>query len=174
MEWVDNLATHLDREALVQMLQTLVRIPSVTGEEDAAQEEMIRILRDLNGEVDAWRPDVRHLKDQAHFPGARILTPRLNVVATFPGATSGPTLVLNGHIDTVTHGDEQRWTHAPFRGEVADGKLYGRGAADMKGGLVAILGALATIQKAGCRLPGSVCVQSVIGEEDGVWGPSLR
>lgn len=165
MEWIDTLAKHLDRDALSQMLQTLVSIPSVTGEEDRAQEEMIRILRDLSGEVDAWRPDVGELKGQAHFPGARVLTPRLNVVATFPGAASGPVLVLNGHMDTVTAGDEQRWTHPPFGGEVADGKLYGRGASDMKGGLVAILGALGAIRKAGCRLRGSLCVQSVIGEE---------
>ncbi len=170
MEWVDTLAKHLDRVALLQMLQTLVRIPSVTGEEDTAQEEMIRILRDLNGVVDAWRPDIGELKGQAHFPGARILTPRLNVVATFPGPGPGPTVVLNGHIDTVTAGDEQRWTHPPFGGEVADGKLYGRGASDMKGGLVAILGALGAIRKAGCRLRGSLCVQSVIGEEDGGLG----
>jgi acetylornithine deacetylase len=170
MEWADSLAKQLDREALRQMLQALVRIPSVTGEEDAAQEEMIRILRDLNGKVDAWRPDVGELKSQPHFPGARILTPRLNVAATFSGAAPGPILVLNGHIDTVTAGDELRWAHPPFGGEVADGKLYGRGASDMKGGLVAILGALGAIRNAGYRLRGSICVQSVIGEEDGGLG----
>jgi len=170
VELIERLAKHLDRHAVVQMLQRLVHLPSVTGEEDAAQEEMIRILGDLNGEVDAWRPDVRELKGQPHFPGARVLTPRLNVVATFPGASPAPTLVLNGHIDTVTVGEEQRWTHPPFGGEVADGKLYGRGAADMKGGLVAILGALGTIRRAGLRLRGPVCVQSVIGEEDGGLG----
>jgi acetylornithine deacetylase len=170
MQWVESFSKHLDREALVQRLQNLVRIPSVTGEEDAAQEEMIRMVRELNGEVDAWRPEVGELKGQAHFPGARILTSRLNVVANFPGTAPGPTLVLNGHIDTVTAGEEQRWTHPPFRGEVADGKLYGRGACDMKAGLVAMLGALSAIQKTGCRLRGSVCVQSVIGEEDGGLG----
>ena len=170
MEWGERLAKHLDRDGLVQILQTLVRIPSVTGEEDAAQEEMIRLLGDLNGKMDTWRPDVEQLKRQPHFPGARILTPRLNVVATFPGAGPGPTLVLNGHIDTVTAGDEQRWTRPPFGGEVADGKLYGRGASDMKGGLAAIVGALGAIAKTGCRLRGSLCVQSVIGEEDGGLG----
>ncbi len=167
---IDRLAKHLERDALVQMLQTLVRIPSVTGEEDAAQDAMIRILRDLHGEVDAWRPDVQELQGRAHFPGARILTSRLNVVATFLGAAPGPTLVLNGHIDTVTAGEEDRWAHPPFRGEIADGKLYGRGAADMKGGLVAALGALGAIRRAGIRLRGSVVLQSVIGEEDGGLG----
>ena len=170
MELLEGLAKHLDRDGLVQMLRTLVSIPSVTGEEDAAQEEMIRILRDLKGEVDTWRVDVQALQGHEHFPGGRILTPRLNVVATFPGTGPGPTLVLNGHIDTVTAGDERRWTHPPFRGDVLDGRLYGRGATDMKGGLAAILGALAAIRKAGIRLRGSVSVQSVIGEEDGGLG----
>ncbi len=167
---MERLTRHLDRDALVQVLQKLVRINSVTGEEDAAQEEMVRILRDLGGEVDAWRVDAHALKDHPHFPGARILTPRLNVAASFPGVSTGPALVLNGHIDTVTAGEEGRWRHPPFGGEVADGKLYGRGAADMKGGLAAILGALGAIRKAGLRLRGSVCVQSVIGEEDGGLG----
>ncbi|HSB78107.1 MAG TPA: ArgE/DapE family deacylase [Candidatus Methylomirabilis sp.] len=170
MELRETLAKHLDRDGLVQMLRTLVSIPSLTGEEDSAQAEMIRMLRELKGEVDAWRVDVRALQDQAHFPGGRILTPRLNVVATFAGTGAGPTLVLNGHMDTVTAGDEGRWTHPPFRGDVLDDKLYGRGATDMKGGLAAILGALGAIQEAGIRLRGSVCVQSVIGEEDGGLG----
>lgn len=170
MELLEALGKHLDRDGLVQMLRSLVSIPSVTGEEDAAQEEMSRILRDLKGEVDSWRVDVRALQGQAHFPGGRILTPRLNVVATFPGTGGGPTLVLNGHMDTVTAGEERRWTHPPFRGDVLDGKLYGRGAADMKGGLAAILGALGAIREAGIRLRGSLSVQSVIGEEDGGLG----
>jgi acetylornithine deacetylase len=170
MDLLEDLAKHLDRHGLVQMLRLLVGIPSVTGEEDAAQQEMIRILRELKGEVDAWRVDVQALQGQTHFPGARLLTPRLNVVATFPGTGPGPMLVLNGHIDTVTAGDERRWAHSPFRGDILNGRLYGRGAADMKGGLTAILGALGAIRRAGIRLRGSVSVQSVIGEEDGGLG----
>jgi len=170
MDLQARLAASLDRQALVQMLQGLVRIPSVTGEEDAAQEEMVRILRDLGGTVDAWRPDVESLRARAGFPGARVAGSRLNVAATFPGAGGGPTLVLNGHIDTVTAGEESRWTHPPFAAAVAGGKLYGRGACDMKAGLAAMLAALAAIQRAGLRLRGAVCVQSVIGEEDGGLG----
>jgi acetylornithine deacetylase len=165
-----GLSKRIERDTLVGMLRALVRTPSVTGTEDAAQEQMARFLRQLGGEVDAWRPDVTSLQRHRRFPGARILEPRLNVVGTFRGTGDGPRLVLNGHIDTVSAGDERRWIHAPFAAEVVEGRLYGRGACDMKGPLVSILGALGAIRGAGLRLRGSVCVQSVIGEEDGGLG----
>lgn len=167
---VAALSGRIDRGWLVDALKSLVRTPSVTGCEDAAQHEMVRLLRELDMEVDVWRPDVPALQQLPNFPGARALEPRLNVVGTFHGVGNGPRLVLNGHIDTVPAGDEHRWTHAPFGAEVSEGRLYGRGACDMKGALAAILTALRAIRNAGIRLQGSVCVQSVIGEEDGGLG----
>lgn len=167
MASADHLVRHIDRDWLTQTLGALVRVPSVTGNEDAAQEWMARALTDLGGAVEAWRVDPAALKTEAGYPGARVDSPRLNVVANFRGNGGGPALILNGHIDTVTAGDEGRWTHPPFAAEVADGRLYGRGATDMKGGLTAILGAVRAIRLAGIRLQGSLQVQSVIGEEDG-------
>lgn len=161
-----DLARYVERPLLVEWLQTLVRLPSVTGSEDAAQAEVARLLRDLGAEVDAWRPDVEALRHHPRFPPGKVLHPRLNVVGTVRGGGGGPTLVLNGHMDTVTPGDERRWTHPPFAAEVVGDRLYGRGACDMKGGLVAILGAVRAVREAGVRLRGAVCVQSVIGEED--------
>lgn len=148
-------------------LRELVQTASVTGQEDTVQAHVASILRELGGEVDAWRVDPEALRGEAGYPGARVTSARQNVVATFRGGGGGPTLILNGHIDTVTPGDESRWTHPPFGAEVAEGRLYGRGATDMKGGLVAILGAVQAIRAAGIRLKGTVQVQSVIGEEDG-------
>ncbi len=162
----DRLAPHIDARRLTESLSALVRLRSVTGEEDAAQEWMAKTLAELGGDVDVWRVDPADLKARPGYPGARVDSPRLNVVANFPGP-GGPTLVLNGHIDTVTPGDEQGWTHAPFAADVVGDRLYGRGATDMKGGLVAILGAVGAVRAAGIRLQGSVQVQSVIGEEDG-------
>jgi len=170
MDLLGALSKHIERADIVEQLRSLVRIPSVTGDEEAAQMHVAQILRDLGGEVDLWQPDARELQGLSGFPGARILTPRPNVVGTFRGSDAGPRLVLNGHIDTVTAGHADRWTHPPFAGEVADGNVYGRGACDMKGGLVAILVALRAIREAGLRLRGSVSVQSVIGEEDGGFG----
>jgi acetylornithine deacetylase len=167
MAFADRSAPDIDRGWLTETLATLVRIQSLTGSEDAAQEWMARTLTDLGGTVDVWRVDPAALRTEAGYPGARVDSPRLNVVANFPGSGGGPTLILNGHMDTVTAGDESRWTHPPFAAEVSDGRLYGRGATDMKGGLTAILGAVRALALAGVRLKGSVQVQSVIGEEDG-------
>ena len=91
-----RLAEQVERDWLTETLAALVRIPSVTGEEDAAQEWMAETLKDLGGEVDAWRVDAEALKGRPGFPGARILTPRQNVVATFAGTDAGPTLVFGG------------------------------------------------------------------------------
>jgi acetylornithine deacetylase len=167
MTLATELADRVDRDWLRETLADLVRCPSVTGNEDAAQERIAQMLGDLGGQVDAWRVDPVALGGEAGYPGARVTSSRQNVVATFRGSGQGPTLILNGHMDTVTPGDESRWSHPPFAGEVADGRLYGRGATDMKGGLTAILGAVRAIRQTGIRLKGSLQVQSVIGEEDG-------
>ena len=162
-----ELVHHVHRTWLTETLEALVRIPSVTGNEDAAQEWVARTVGELGGEVDRWRVDPQALQTEPDYPGARVTAPRLNVVGSFRGVGGGPTLILNGHIDTVTAGDETRWAYPPFGAEVVGDHLYGRGAADMKGGLAAILGAVRAIRMAGVRLKGSVQVQSVIGEEDG-------
>jgi acetylornithine deacetylase len=80
-------------------------------------------------------------------------------------------MVLNGHMDVVPPGDLKQW-HAqdPYSGRVADGKVFGRGACDMKGGLVCELFAVKALQCAGIRLKGRVLLESVVGEEDGGLG----
>ncbi len=162
-----SVGAHLDRRGLLETLQALIRIPSVTGEEDAAQEYIARRMQELGGEMDCWRVEPEALRTAAGFPGARVFAPRDNVVATFPGVAPGPTLVLNGHIDTVTAGQPERWTQDPFGGQLIEGRVYGRGACDMKGGLAAILGAVQAVRRSGLRLKGALSVQSVVGEEDG-------
>jgi acetylornithine deacetylase len=162
-----ELARHVDRNWLMETLGALVRIPSVTGNEDAAQGWVAKTLTELGAEVDVWQVEPEALAGEPGYPGARVTAPRLNAVGNFRGTGGGPTLILNGHIDTVTAGDEGRWAHPPFGAEVVGNRLYGRGATDMKGGLIAILGAARAIRQAGIRLRGSLQVQSVIGEEDG-------
>jgi len=91
-------------------------------------------------------------------------TPRVNVLGTLPGG-GGPCVHLNGHFDVVPPGDG--WTVDPFGGDVRDGRLYGRGSADMKAGLAAAVFAAGAIQQAGVSLPGTIEVSGTVDEESG-------
>ena len=83
---------------------------------------------------------------------------------------AGKRLIFNGHIDVVPEGDLANWRHHPWGGELEDGRIYGRGACDMKGGLMAALYALKAIKDSAVPVDGTVMVESVIGEEDGGLG----
>ena len=85
------------------------------------------------------------------------------------GRGEGATLVLNGHVDVVPPGGAG-WTADPWAGEVRDGRVLGRGACDMKAGLVCQLLAVRALRDAGVGLHGRVLLQSVVGEEDGGLG----
>jgi acetylornithine deacetylase/succinyl-diaminopimelate desuccinylase-like protein len=91
---------------------------------------------------------------------------RKNLVGLRRGEGGGPSLVLNGHVDTVAPADPERWlAGSPWCPEIRDGWLYGLGAADMKAGVVAIWAAIQALQDADLRLQGDVLVHSVVGEE---------
>ncbi len=87
------------------------------------------------------------------------------LAARLPGTGKGRSLVLNGHIDVVPVGDTSAWSHDPWAGEIVDGKLYGRGATDMKGGVVAAVYALKALQDADQRPAGDVWFHIVSDEE---------
>ncbi len=91
--------------------------------------------------------------------------PRVNVVGTRRGNGPGPVVHLNGHIDVVPAGDG--WTVDPFGGVVRDGRVWGRGAADMKAGIAAAVYASEALRRAGIELPGAVEVSGTVDEESG-------
>jgi acetylornithine deacetylase len=156
------------RLELVAALQELVRIPSQTGAEGQAQEAVARLMRAHDLDVDVWEPDTATLKEHAESVTlAGDFDGRPNVVGVSRGRGNGRSLVLNGHIDTVELGDPAAWNYAPLGGDVVDGRLYGRGACDMKGGVVANLFAVRALQQAGFAPAGDVIVESTISEEDG-------
>lgn len=170
----DLRAMHaVDEARLIECLEGLLRIPSVSGsaEENDAQRWFAREMRDAGLATDLW--DIPLAETIAHpdFPGAEVhRESALGLVGTW-GAESGPTLILNGHIDVVPAGDRAQWVdEAPFSGVTRDGAVYGRGACDMKGGLVCSLFAIKAIRDAGIRLRGRVLLESVVGEEDGGLG----
>ena len=201
---MDCVKTHIDqalqlarqsRERSIEELRAVVRIPSLTGEEGAAQQHMAEKLRALGAETTVAEPDVAATFER--FPGVAqypthwqhdLILPytelptyealrasglesvlnyrgRPNVVGVLAGSGGGRSLILNGHIDTVTLEPLKDWTQKPFGAEVADGLMYGRGTSDMKGGLMAALMAMTYLREAGVTLRGDVMFQSVVNEE---------
>ncbi len=109
----------------------------------------------------------------ARAPGTVPATGRVPATGTFDtSATTGPRIVLSGHLDVVPPGDPATWTADPWGAEVRDGSLYGRGACDMKGGVAAILAAVRALAAAGDleSLDGELTVVLVPSEEDGGQG----
>ena len=156
------------RPEIVEALRALVRVPSETGHEGAAQETMAQLMREHGLDVEIWEPDATALAPHAESVtfGAGF-SGRPNVVGTLRTASGGRSLILNGHIDTVEAGDAAAWTRSAHGAEVVNDRLYGRGACDMKGGLVANLFAVAALRRAGLAPAGDVIVESTISEEDG-------
>ena len=95
---------------------------------------------------------------------------RPNAVGIWRAARSVPgarSLVLNGHLDVVSPGNEALWTHSPWSARIEDGRLWGRGACDMKGGVACAVFAVAALQRAGITPGADVLVETVSGEESG-------
>ena len=146
-----------DEGTLIDWLVRFVRTASVydpvagTTEEPAA-----RLVHELLSSW-GWSP----LWEEA-APG------RPNVVARRHGASPGTRhLIVEGHTDVVTPGDPVGWTHPPFAGVIEDGKLYGRGTADMKGGLAAGLFAVRAIERSGIPFAGAITL-AVVADEEGL------
>ena len=130
------------RDRMVDALSALVRTPSITG--TSAEHEVQAHLADALSadglEVDHWRLPLDELRADPEFPGTEAERDEAwGVVGRLTGAApdEGRTLLLDGHDDVVPPGDPTTWSRAPFAGDVADGAVWGRGACDMKGGLVA-------------------------------------
>ncbi len=165
-EEIDN-----SRERTIADLQSIVQIPSVTGDEGAVQARVEQMFAERGLEIDRWEtsreetePYFEHVGDQPRYDG------RPNVVGVRKGSGGGKSIMLNAHVDTVDPGDPSFWTYGPHSGHVDGDLLYGRGSCDMKGGLVTYLAALDALQAAGIELAGDVQIASTVGEEDGGFG----
>jgi len=149
----------------VGFLADLVRIPSLLGEEEPAQQLVEARLRRLGFEVESVVPDPERLSERPDS-GIPLMSyeGRRSLVGTM--GEGGSSLLFNGHVDVVSAEPLDRWTKEPFGAEVADGRMYGRGSADMKGGVAAMLLGVEAALSAG-PLPGRIVYQSVIEEECG-------
>lgn len=164
----------LDEQGLLDTFRRLLRIPSITGHEAEAQRWLGRHMQELGLQVDLWTIDVPEVKKHPQFPGMEVDRSQHEAVGLVgiwqKEVTPGKRLIFNGHIDVVPVGDPANWQHSPLGAELEDGRIYGRGACDMKGGLMAALYALKAIKDSGVPLAGSLLIESVIGEEDGGLG----
>ena len=143
----------VDEAGLIQFTRDLVRIrsvhePGVGGEAEAATLVAAR-MREFG-----WRPEI-----------TEVAAGRPNVIAVIDGGGGpGPTLGFEGHTDVVTEGDLDSWTVEPYGAELRDGRIYGRGSADMKSGVAAMIYAVRALQQAG-PFPGRVKVCVLVDEE---------
>jgi succinyl-diaminopimelate desuccinylase len=147
-------------DELVEFSADLIRIPTVNppGVDYRPCAELIgRRLQQFGFEVEEYVAE-----DCAEHSAAH---PRVNVVGLLQGASERPLLHINGHFDVVPVG--HGWTLDPFGGQVRNGRLYGRGSADMKAGLACGMYAAEALRRAGVTLEGSVEVSGTVDEESG-------
>jgi succinyl-diaminopimelate desuccinylase len=143
----------IDARGLVAFTQALVRVPSVNLLSDGLGEGPAAALVAEQMRRFGWSPLVEESAPE-----------RPNVIALVEGGMPGPTLMFEGHTDVVTEGDRAAWSHDPFGAAIVDGRLYGRGAADMKGGLAAMLFAAAALASEG-PFPGRLLLAALADEE---------
>jgi len=159
----------IDLDGLLETLREWIAIPSVGGAETPCQRRVAGFMRDIGLDVDVWQIDLDRLGRHPAFSAEIERDEALGVVGRL-GGERGPALVLNGHVDVVPAGERDRWTRPPWVGTIEEGRVYGRGSADMKGGLCCALFAIRAVREAGVALDGRVVVHSVVGEEDGGLG----
>lgn len=146
-----NAVTERCRDEMIAFCQKIVQTPSLPGQE---------------GDVAALiRAEMEHLGyDEVHIDDWG------NVVGRLEGQGTGRSVMFNGHMDIVDPGDPADWPYPPYGGEIHDGRLWGRGAADMKGPLAAMIHAGGALAQEGLRPPGDLYVTAVVQEEVGGLG----
>eukprot|EP00736_Rhodelphis_marinus_P001850 Rmarinus@m.13801 len=158
------------RTEAVSLLMDLVRYESTQSSPECGkvQEHMKKTLSDLGMDVDMWEPDLKALKVMKGFsPPFGKWKYKKTVVGSFqPKLPSlGKSLMFNGHVDVVPVGSGKNWTSHPFKPEVREGRVYGRGAGDMKAGVVAMVMAYKAVQTLGFE-PGSRLLLSTVVDEE--------
>jgi len=141
---------YIDEDEAIELLQEMIRFKTVNSPGDELPlAEFIKSKLEEAG-VESFVDDM----------GSN----RGNVVGRIKGTGERDALFFNGHLDTVPPGDIE-WEHGPYSGDISDGRIYGRGSADMKGGLAAMLTAVKAVKKAGWELKGDFIYSATAGEE---------
>lgn len=143
----------VNEQDVVELTQALVRIPSQFIEDTLVQhQEMAQFLADYMRKIGL---EVAIAEPVPDYP---------TVIGTTPGGGDGPTIGIIGHYSTVAVGELSEWTVDPFGAELVDGRIYGRGAADQKGGIAAVLVATKSLLESGLARKGRLRLLMVPGE----------
>jgi acetylornithine deacetylase/succinyl-diaminopimelate desuccinylase len=142
---------HIREGELIQLTQKLIQIPSEVKGIDNGNEKAIAQFIAERLEAAGFTTRTQEMAKN-----------RPNVIAVLPGSSDGVNLMLNGHIDTI---EGKGMTVNPFGGEVKDGRIYGRGAADMKGAIAAMIVASEAIHRAEIDLAGDLTITACVDEE---------
>jgi len=162
------------RDEMIDTLAGLVRIPSVVGNEGPAQGFMQRQYDGLGLEVKTFEAEKEKVgQHSAYVESGLSFEGRPNVIGILSGDPQKKSMILNGHVDVVSPEPVDQWQHDPWGAEIEEKRLYGRGAVDMKAGVIANLYAVKSLQKAGIEPGGDVMLQSVVEEEAGGGGGTL-
>ncbi len=162
---MDALFARIDskREDVTALTQALVRIPSINPP-GALYTDCAELL---GRRLQARGFEVRYERARG-TPGDSDQFPRTNVIARREGRRAGPCVHFNGHIDVVEVGNG--WTVDPFAAEIIDGRIYGRGTCDMKGGIAAAVIAVESLLELDPDLPGAIEISGTADEESGGYG----
>ncbi len=154
MRWIEG-----NRREVVKFLQEMIRVPSVNPwfgpkAEESREGEVQGVIgarmEEMGAEVKRWEPNAQALVKYAGRPGYYAdhkFEGRPNQAAIIKGSGGGRSLMLTGHVDVVPAASG--WTVEPYKGEERDGRIYGRGAVDMKGGIAAMVMGLEAVIKSG-------------------------
>lgn len=158
VQTVDSL-----KEDMILFLQQLIQIPT-----ENPPGHYIEISEFLEEKLTNWGFEVEIINvpdEETNKVG--LTTPRKNIIATITGNQEGQHILFNSHLDTVPAGNSDQWTYPPFSGQIAEGKIYGRGATDSKGRLTAYIMAALAIKQSQIPFHGKISIVATCDEETG-------
>jgi acetylornithine deacetylase len=176
---VDAIAER--RDDLVELASDLIAFDTTARhvgdpprDETALQEHLAGRLEAAGAKTELWEPSAADLAGRPLVPEGLDFEGRPQLVARFPGRNDGRSLLFNGHIDAVSSEPKERWSNDPNRAEVRDGKLFGRGSSDMKGGIASMVVAAEVLAQTNGALAGELIVATNTDEESsGAGGMAL-
>lgn len=168
IKWTEN-----NRDFIIKTLADLIKIPSVSGLEG----ELMKKIKEIYYEMGYNPREVIFERNEMKKHGAYIDTTELgcpfsyegrpNIIITKKGTGDGKSLILNAHCDTINVENEKSWKYPPFSAKIHNGRLYGRGAADTKSGVVEAIAIFKMLKDLNLSLKGDLTIQNVIEEEAG-------